>query len=1078
MNSSIPWLLALAFSLSSAALAEAVVKTEQLNPATPAWAFRQIPRPSKSDLACRATVTLAGNQFEGAAGEGSVLVNGQLPADSLDLSEAALLSNANAEGGRLVIDLGRIQPIAAVAAYSWHEWEVDQGSRAPQVYTLYGSAVEHADPANLTEWTKLADVDTRPNQTGEQWNGQHGALITDTTGKLGGFRPLMFVLQRTRSPPQPNPNLTGTLFTEIDVHSAATLAKAGDAVGAKPAPVEHVWVVFKTHLDIGYTDRIEEVLRKYRVNMMDGALEVVEASRQLPAEKRFSWTLAGWPLTHVLGPEQDPARRARIEQAVREGAVTFHALPYTTHTETQDLEDLVRGLGHSTRLARTYGRSLPIGAKMTDVPCHSWIMPTLLSHAGVRFLQIGCNDNSAFVHVPPLFWWEGPDGSRILCNYTRVYGSGLTPPRDWPGKNYLAMTMTYDNQGPPSAAEVDRLREEAARKLPGAQVHFGTLDDFARAVFAENPTLPVLRADMPDTWIHGWLSMPVEAKAARGFRALEPALDTLDTQLRGWGVSPAPLAAALADAYEHSGLFSEHTFGPWGPKGGPWESGIPRRNLYGTEWQAARAAGAYQKYEQGFDDKRAFAHRADEIVRRELGDRLRLLAGAVKAEPHSLVVFNALPWARSGVVEVPGQPGRLILAEDVPPNGYKTIQVTPPGEPATPETPASTTLETPFYRIAFDLKRGGIASLVERKTHRELVDQTSPYALGQFLHERFDHQHMVDFFKAYDRPPEPGQGAWGAFVKQDLPANVTYAALTPSAWSLSVRRTAVADVATLTAQDTLGLAKGISLVFTCYRHEPSLEVEWRVNDKTPDPIPEGGWLCFPFGIEQPRFLLGRLGGPIDPTKDIVAGANRHYFCLNNGLAITGRDGSGIGLCPIDSPCVSLDRPGLWQHSLDFVPRKPAVFVNLYNNEWNTNFPEWQGGSWSCRVRLWPTGRRFDLARDLIVPAWAARLPLLAGAAGSGSQSLPAHQAGLQLSRPGILVTAFGQNPDGPGTLLRLWEQAGQSGACTVELPAGLRPASVQPVNLRGEPAGPPLKVSRGTFKVAVKPFAPASFVMP
>ena len=170
------------------------------------------------------------------------------------------------------------------------------------------------------------------------------------------------------------------------------------------------------------------------------------------------------------------------------------------------------------------------------------------------------------MRVPRLFWWEGPDGSRILCNYTPDYGSGLKPPAGWPSKNYLAMEMTGDNHGPPSPADVERMRQQARQNLPGVHVHFGTLDDFARAVIAEKPELPVIRADMPDTWIHGWLSMPVEAKAARHFRALEPALETLDTQLRGWRVATSPLAPALAEAYEQSVLYSEHTFGPWARK--------------------------------------------------------------------------------------------------------------------------------------------------------------------------------------------------------------------------------------------------------------------------------------------------------------------------------------------------------------------------------------------------------------------------------------------------------------------------------------------------------------------------------
>jgi hypothetical protein len=1087
MNRQLLWLSVLSLAMASPIFGAVSVQTEQLNPGDREWNFKTIPRPSKSDLAAGAKVTLAGNQFEPAGAEGSVFVNGILPNDSLDLSEEALLSNANSNGGNLVINLGHVQPVAAVATYSWHEWEVDQGSRAPQVYALYGSAAEKPDVNNPGGWTKIAEVDTRPNKTGANWNGQHGALIRDTNGKLGDFRYLLLALQRTHSPLQPDPGLTGTLFAEIDVHSTDTLVRAGDATVARAPAVEHVWVVFKTHLDIGYTDTIEQVLGKYRVNMMDGALKVVEASRDLPPEKKFSWTLAGWPLTHVLGPLQDPARKARIEQAVREGAIAFHALPYTTHTETQDLEDLVRGLGYSTRLAARYGRPLPISAKMTDVPSHSWVLPTLLANAGVKFLQLGCNGTSAFMRVPRLFWWEGPDGSRILCNYTPDYGSGLKPPHGWPSKHYLVMEMTGDNHGPPTVAEVESLRQQAAKSLLGVPVHFGTLDDFARAVSAENPELPVIRGDMPDTWIHGWLSMPLEAKAARQFRALEPTLETLDTQLRAWGVATTPLAPALAEAYEQSGFFSEHTFGPWGPKGGPWESGISRRYLYGDEWKAARAGGAYRKYEAAFDDKRAFAHKADELVHRELSGRLELLAGSVDEGGKRIVVYNGLPWERSGMVEIPNlfrghlvrdaQSGETaevlgdgrLFAKGVPASGYKTFVVGAEIK-APPAVSTNSVFETPFYRIVLDLRRGGIASLIEKQTGRELVDKSSPYALGQFLHERFSQQQMLDFHNAYGRPGY-------SWPKGDLPKEAAYAALTPQAWSLSIQSSSSAEVAMLTANDTLGLAKSITLVITFSRHQPFVDIEWRVTEKTPDPLPEGGWLCFPFAIAQPQFLLGRLGGPIDPANDIVTGANRHYFCLNTGVIITGQDGTGIGICPLDSPCVSLDEPGLWKFSLDYQPKKPAAFVNLYNNEWNTNFPEWQEGSWSSRVRLWPNRKGQPVAQSLTVPSWEARLPLLATASDGRAGKLPRTQAGLSVSRAGVLVTAFGGNPNGAGTLLRLWEQSGAGGSLTVTLPAGLKPAQAQPISLRGEKSGQPIPLIDGRLTFTLPAFAPASFIL-
>ncbi len=278
-----------------------------------------------------------------------------------------------------------------------------------------------------------------------------------------------------------------------------------------------------------------------------------------------------------------------------------------------------------------------------------------------------------------------------------------------------------------------------------------------------------------------------------------------------------------------------------------------------------------------------------------------------------------------------------------------------------------------------------------------------------------DEKQMHDFIMAYARPP--GNLPF-AFVKNNPPADLTNAALTPPSWSIEIQRSPLADIATLTATDTIGLAKGIAIVVTMYHNQPGVDIEWRVTDKTPDPIPEGGWLCFPFAVEQPRFMLGRLGGPIDPTRDIAAGANRHLLCLSTGLTITGKDHAGIGLCPVDSPCVSLDQPGLWKYSMDFEPKRPTVFVNLYNNMWNTNFPEWQGGSWTSRVRLWPT-QGDNLCQNLIVPSWEARLPLLAAAAEGAGGTLPSIQSGVSVSRPGVLITAFGGDPDGvnKGTLL-------------------------------------------------------------
>ena len=306
-------ILAAALLAGSAAFAAVEVKTERLATPDATWKFTTVPGPSKSDIAQSAMLTVTAGSLDGASGQHSVLVNGKLPADPKDLGQETFFH----DGGTLVLDLGKIQPVAAVNTYSWHEFPADQGARGPQVYTLSGAAKEG-------EWRKLADVDTRPNPTGENWGGRYGASVTDTRGKLGDFRYLKFDIQPTRSPKQGNRAWTNTLFAEIDVHAAATLAKAGDAVIAAPIKTTDVFVVIKSHFDLGFTDQAANVFHRYRTEMMDLALLNMAKTEQLPKSQQFVWTVPGWPMKKMLEPE-----------------------------------GMVRSLGFASKLARDVGKPLP-----------------------------------------------------------------------------------------------------------------------------------------------------------------------------------------------------------------------------------------------------------------------------------------------------------------------------------------------------------------------------------------------------------------------------------------------------------------------------------------------------------------------------------------------------------------------------------------------------------------------------------------------------------------------------------------------------------------------------------------------
>jgi hypothetical protein len=873
--------------------------------------------------------------------------------------------------------------------------------------------------------------------------------------------------------------------------------------------LEEVIVVSKTHFDIGFTDLASRVVDRYRTSMADQALKLVDESRGLPPDEQFAWTLAGWPMAQVLWPGQTAERRERFVAAMRAGRLVPHALAFTTHTESLDLEDLTRGFRFSVEMARLAGQPLPTGCKMTDVPEHTRGLATILAHAGVKFFHSGCNDNCTPPDVPDLYWWQGPDGSRVLTMLSHSYGSDLCPPPGWPHKTWVCLWMTYDNQGPPDTKAVQDLFARAKRELPGVRVRFGRLSEFADAIEREKPDLPVVSGDTPDTWIYGIASMPIETQLAHATRPRITVLESLDTLLATWGVTTESAGPIVRDAYENTLLFGEHT---WGPAVGQYAG-----YSYGDEWKKNLAAGKYSFLLEGFNQKRAYAHRAAELVEPAIQKRMAALAEAIDVPGRRIVVFNPLPWTRDGAVEVPwsgaatalvdlasqetiaaeGGPGGLrFVARNLPPLGYRTYI---PAQGTTPRTvsadDAAQCIENDFLRVTLDPARCGIKSIVDKKTGRELVNAQSPYALGQYMYERFDRdqglRHAHDYV-TYRPRQEPGE--IDAQSKPGLPSakEHPYRAATAANATVEISSGATSASAVLKAAPRGIIVDATQLRVTLHAGEPWLDLEWSIAEKKPDPWPEGGWLCFPLRADAPKFRLARLGSIVDPAKDLVRSSNHDLFCLNGGLTVEGADGGRTGICPIDAQLVSLERPGLWHYSRDFVPSKPDVFVLLFDNLYSTNFAQWIEGSWSSRVRLWLVDPREPTPSSLIGNSWETRVACLAAVSDAAPGKLPAQATGLAIeklksgeapvaagrSSRGPLVTAFGPNPYGKGTLLRLWEQAGDGGTFTVRLPHGMDVAAAQPCDLRGQSIGAPIAVSApGVFQATIRPMAPASFIL-
>jgi len=858
--------------------------------------------------------------------------------------------------------------------------------------------------------------------------------------------------------------------------------------------VDEVIVVFKTHFDIGYTDWSDNIRYNYANSMVTSALNTIEQSKHLPKDQQFKWTVSGWPMKEML-LKSKPEVKVKIEKAIKEGNLFVHALPISMETESADLEPLVQSLSYSSKIHRDLGLPLAIDAKMSDVPSHSWILPTLLNNAGVKFLHIGCNPASMSPKVPMLFWWEGPDKSKLMTFYFgEYYGTSPAPPKDWTHKTWLAIVQTNDNSGAQTYDEFIKEVENIKKLNPGAKVRVGSLADFYTAISKENPKLETVKGDMPDTWIHGYMSMPREMKAIRSLGKSTLNLEAFSSQASIWGQKEEePITKIVDESLEGIHLFEEHTFGLAMSHGasGYW--------AYGNEFEKLRAKGYYDAIEYSWKEKGNYVRNSEKLILPTFSRELKRLATSVNVEGERIVVYNPLPWGRSDMVTiqtastfkkalknvvtgeiVPIIKNKNILefqANNIPAMGYSTF-VSTDEEATTPKSNLSLDaekgiIENAFFKITFDKQSGTIKSLIDKKTNKEMVNANSEYKFGQYINERFAKTQTDKYAKDYIKAGwNWAYAELGRINLDDTP----YKKTSGKNAEIEFSKEALSVSAMMHFKGDTDLNHNYTMIFTLFENKPVVEVIWSINGKPADAWPEGGWISFPFNINNAKFKLGRLGAVIDPAKDIVKGSNLDYGFINTGVGVLDKNNQGFGVTSPDVPGVSLDRPGLWKYSTDFIPQKGNVFFNLYNNQWSTNFTEWVEGSWTAKFYLWSIYNYSD-GNSIVVPSEEIRNPLMTSYAGGAAGKISASAKGISVSEKGVLVTFFGKNRDGEGDLIRLWEQNGKDMVCTVTLPAGSTYKTAQFCDLRGEEKGEILTITNQTIQVKLKANQPVSLIL-
>lgn len=648
-----------------------------------------------------------------------------------------------------------------------------------------------------------------------------------------------------------------------------------------------IHVIFKTHLDVGFTDLAERVVARYLEHFIPQALNLAAALRAEGGSDRFVWTTGSWLIYQML-EHGSTADRRKLEAAIAAGDIAWHALPFTTHSELMDPDLLRAGLGIAQELDRRFGRRT-IAAKMTDVPGHTRGMVSLLAAAGVRFLHIGVNAASTAPAVPPIFVWRDPSGAEIIVMYHKgSYGDLMQAPGL---ADAIYFAHSNDNEGPQSPEAVHAVFAALRRRLPGAEPVASTMDAFAARLLTIRDHLPVVTQEIGDTWIHGVGSDPQKVAAFRALLRLR----------RGWLADgrAAPDDLQLRRFERTLLLVPEHTWGL------DVKTHLADWTHYDArEFAAVRKQPNFQLMEESWQEQRGYLDQAvngltDRALRQEAS---ACLAGLAPSRP-------ALDGLHS------------IRSLDQP-------------------------LEGTHFRLRFDGETGAITGLLDKSSGRRWASPRHP--LGLLAYQTYDAADYARFRRQYNNP-DPAIAWWSIpdFTKPGIDA-AAVARRWPFRLTAAYHgrddageRLVLLLAGDPDAQARFGCPQEAAVTVALPAAAPALQITLQWFAKPVCRLPEALWFSFtPLVRAGGAWLLDKLGEAVSPL-DVVADGNRKLHAVGEDVRYHDAAGS-LTIASLDAPLVAPGRPGL----LTFDNRQPSrhggMHFLLYNNVWGTNFPMWSG----------------------------------------------------------------------------------------------------------------------------------------
>ncbi len=96
--------------------------------------------------------------------------------------------------------------------------------------------------------------------------------------------------------------------------------------------------------------------------------------------------------------------------------------------------------------------------------------------------------------------------------------------------------------------------------------------------------------------------------------------------------------------------------------------------------------------------------------------------------------------------------------------------------------------------------------------------------------------------------------------------------------------------------------------------------------------------------------INKLGGMVDPAKDVAVDANHVAFCTERFVDL---NGDTLAVLSKDAALVSMGEDLLFKFHRRNEARGKAFYFNLFNTMWGTNFPQWIEGKLAYEFEIVP-----------------------------------------------------------------------------------------------------------------------------